>query len=130
MSTPITIDVVQSRDVLRITITGDRGSEEAGIAAWQQIADHAIRLHARRVLVINRLVGEPPTPELQKKIVQALALRNLDGIQLAMVLPGSARLEHFEHAELDSLELGRKMLVFGSEELAMLWLCHGLEDDR
>jgi hypothetical protein len=129
MSTPIDIDVVQNGNLLRITLTGERSTDEAGIAAWQQIADHAIRLNATHVLVINRLVGEPPTPELQRKIVQALAVRDLDGVQLAMVVPGSARLEHFEHGELDSLEIGRKMLVFGSEELAMLWLRHGLEGD-
>jgi hypothetical protein len=128
MDTPIKIDVVQTHDVVRIVMSGERSTEEAGVAAWQQIADHVIRLKATRVLVVNRLVGEPPTPEQQRKIVQALAARNVDGVQLAMVLAGMARVEHFEHAELDSLELGRKMLVFGSEELAMLWLCHGLDE--
>jgi hypothetical protein len=76
------------------------------------------------------LAGELPTPELQRKIVEALAARKLDGAQLALVPSDSARIEHFEHAVLDSLEIGRKMLVFGSEELAMLWLCHGLEEGR
>jgi len=110
---------------LRITLFGERSTQNASLAAWNAIGDQVVINDATRLLVINRLTGRVPTREEQKQIASSLAARGFERVRVALVLKDSALIPEFEYGVLDSIELGREVAVFGSEEVAVLWLYHG-----
>jgi len=125
MSVPITVEAHTRHDHLRVTLDGERSALEASVAAWHEIADHVARHHAARVLVLNRLVGTLPTPDEQRRIVESLAARGFRGIRIAIVMADSRHIDGLEHGALDGIDVGQQVSIFASEELAVLWLCHG-----
>jgi hypothetical protein len=66
-----------------------------------------------------------PTPDEQRRIVESLAARGFRGIRIAIVMADSRHIDALEHGALDGIDVGQQVSIFASEELAVLWLCHG-----
>ncbi|MEO6968648.1 MAG: hypothetical protein ABI132_09410 [Rhodanobacteraceae bacterium] len=114
-------------DYLYAVVDGPEDKLEVCIAYWKAIAAECERRGARRLLVIDRLLGEPVPPDEMDSLVEVLRGSVLEHVRIAYHEPVSAHLPLVEHAELRAREVGFTVRVFADEHEAVLWLRYGTD---
>ena len=112
-------------DYLYADVSGPEDSLAITTAYWREIAAECARRHATRLLVCDRLRGEPATPEEFRHLAGSFLGSGLERVRIAFHEPVSDHLRVVEHGELAMREAGLTLRVFGSEREAEIWLRYG-----
>lgn len=112
-------------DYLCAEVDGPEDTFEVCVACWKALATECERRGTRRLLVIDRLQGEPISPEEMDQLVELMRGSVLKHVRIAYHEPVSAHLPLTEHAELSAREVGFIVRVFADEREAVLWLRYG-----
>lgn len=122
---PYIVEAEQRAGYLRITMAGRRSTLAASIAGWREVGRLVQSHGAKRILVVSYMTGDLPSPEVQRDTMRALANSGFEGVKIAFVSHDVRNVAALEHGELEARDMGQASRVFGSEELAVLWLQHG-----
>lgn len=114
-------------DYLYAEVCGPEDSLAITTAYWREIAAECARRGTTRLLVCDRLRGEPATPDEFRGLVQSLGGSGLERVRIAFHEPVSDHLRHSEFGELAMREAGFVLRVFGNEREAEIWLRYGQE---
>ncbi|MGH8164428.1 MAG: hypothetical protein ACREP1_08860 [Rhodanobacteraceae bacterium] len=114
-------------DYLYAVVEGPEDKLEICIAYWQALAAECEDRGTRRLLVIDRLQGEPVSPDEMDRLVELMRGSVLEHVRIAYHEPVSAHLPLVEHAELSAREVGFTVRVFADEREAVLWLRYGAD---
>ncbi len=112
-------------DYLFAEVRGPADSLAITTAYWRQIEAECARRDTRKLLVCDRLRGEPATPADFSQLARNLCGGVLEKLRIAFHEPVAEHLRHVEHGELAMREAGFTLRVFGSELEAELWLRYG-----
>lgn len=110
---------------LRAEVDGEEDSLAITRAYWQALADECERRGTRRLLVVDRLRGKPPSAEELVDLVHALRESVLVHMRIAMYEPDPAQLPRLQYAELEAFDVGGNFRIFTSEREAEVWLRYG-----
>lgn len=114
-------------DYLYAEASGPEDSLAITTAYWREIAAECARRGTTRLLVCDRLRGEPATPDEFRHLVESLAGSGLERVRIAFHEPVSEHVRYSEFGELAMREAGFTLRVFGSEREAEIWLRYGQE---
>lgn len=112
-------------DYLRAQVDGPKDSLEICIAYWKEIAAECERRGTPKLLVIDRLLGEPVTAEELAQLIELMRGSFLERVRIAFHESTISHLPLVERAELTARELGFTVRVFADEQEAELWLRYG-----
>jgi hypothetical protein len=116
---------VQEDGFLRAEVDGEEDSLAITQAYWQALAVECERRGERRMLVVDRLRGSPPSAEELVGLVHALRSTVLVHMRIAMYEPVPAELPRLQHVELEAFDVGGNFRVFTNEPEAIIWLRYG-----
>jgi hypothetical protein len=105
--------------------SGPEDSLAITMAYWREIAAECSRRNSVRLLVCDRLLGEPASAEEFEKLASGLRDIGLERVRIAFHEPISDHLRDAEHGELAMREAGFTLRVFGNEREAEIWLRYG-----
>lgn len=125
IATAYSVRAEPRRDYLYIEVSGVRSTLEIAIAGWREIAAQVRAHQMPKVLIVSRLGGPIPSPEEQRRTLEAVVGLGFEGVRTAFVLTDSLHVAALEYGEMVSREHGQESRVFGSVALAELWLRHG-----
>ena len=116
-------------DTLHFQVSGDIDSQLIRIAYWQEIA--AITRHhgVRKLLVIDRKKHKPATPVELAELAGIMHSHRDIVDRVAVVEPTPEFVPAIEHAEIEGLEKGINVRVFGNVQDAERWLMYGLSNE-
>lgn len=112
-------------DYLYVEASGPEDSLAITMAYWREIAAECARRNTTRLLVCDRLRGEPATPEQFRRLAQSFLGSGLETVRIAFHEPVSDHLRDVEHGELAMREAGFTLRVFGGQREAEIWLRYG-----
>ncbi|MBS0438532.1 MAG: hypothetical protein JSS33_03890 [Proteobacteria bacterium] len=112
-------------DYLFVEVTSLEDSAAITLASWLDIAAECERRGARRLLMVDRQLGNSPNAQELVGIVHALKSTVLARMRIAMFEPRPEQLPRLEHAELEAIEVGASFRVFNSLRAAEVWLRYG-----
>ena len=112
-------------DYVYAEVTGPQDSQAITVQYWRQIDAECVRRGTRKLLVCDRLHGEPASPEEFRQLAVLLRDSRLHDIRVAFHEPVPEHLRFVEHGELAMREAGFTMRVFDNEREAELWLRYG-----
>lgn len=123
---PFRLRFEQRNGYLRAEVDGEEDSLAITRAYWQALADECERRGTRRLLVVDRLRGKPPSAEELVGLVHVLSSTVLVDMRIAMYEPEPAELRRLQHSELEAFDVGATFRIFTSEREAEVWLRYGL----
>ena len=112
-------------DYVYAEVTGPQDCLEISVQYWRQIDVECARRGTRKLLVCDRLRGEPASPNEFRQLAMLLRDSQLHTIRVAFHEPVPEHLRFVEHGELAMREAGFTWRVFDSEREAELWLRYG-----
>lgn len=112
-------------DYLYVEASGPEDSLAITTAYWREISAECSRRATRRLLVCDRLRGDPATPDEFRRLAGSFIGSGLESVRIAFYEPVSDHVRDVEHGELAMREAGFTLRVFGSEREAEIWLLYG-----
>lgn len=122
-----TLRFEQGSGYLYAHVSGPEDNFDITLAYWTAIAAECRRRGTRQVLVVDELVGEPPSDTELEGRVRSLHGTGLEDVRVAFVEPVDAHLAQMEHVEILAREQGFRIRVFARIVEAEIWLRHGME---
>ncbi len=111
---------------LRAEVRGGATSLELATDYWREVAAECHRRKAKRLLVVENLVGRSPDREdLMPVLIERFRALELQGVRIAFVKHDTQDLALAELGGLLARDLGWTVQVFADEARAQLWLRHG-----
>lgn len=116
----------QRAGCLRAEVQGGATSLELATDYWREVAAECHRRKAKRLLVVENLVGRSPDREdLMPLLIERFRALELRGVRIAFVKHDTQDLALAEFGGLLARDLGWTVQVFADEARAQLWLRHG-----
>lgn len=115
-------------DTLYFQVTGDVDSQAVRIAYWLEIVAIARREGIRKLLVVDRKKHKPATPTELAELAGIMCGHRDVADKVAVVEPTPEFVPAVEHAEIEGLERGINIRVFGNSHDAERWLRYGLSE--
>lgn len=115
-------------DLLFFQVSGDVDSQAVRIAYWQEIAAITRTLGLRKLLVLDRKKYQPATPKELAELAGIMHGHRDVADKVAVVEPTTEFVTAVEHAEIEGLEQGINIRVFGNIQDAEHWLMYGLSE--
>lgn len=109
-------------EVLKVEFLGHRGTPEQMVGCWKAVQDLAIAHRLECILAVDLMDDEPLTGEQRNLFIRRLFEGGMAGRRWAYVARSVDRVKHYEATQLDALERGLDVQVFGSLSEAERWL--------
>lgn len=112
-------------DYVYAEVTGPQDSLDITAKYWHQIDTECARRGTHKLLICDRLNGEPATPDEFRQLASMLRGSRLQTMRIAFFEPVPEHLRFVEHGELAMREAGFTLRVLDNEREAELWLRYG-----
>ncbi|MEO8802532.1 MAG: hypothetical protein ABI304_05455 [Rudaea sp.] len=112
-------------DYLYAEVSGPEDSMQISLAYWRAIEAECERRKTTRLLVCDRLRGQPSSQTDSEEIANALGGGIFANMRIAFHEPVAEHLRFLEYGEMAVREVGVTMRVFPSDKEAEVWLRYG-----
>lgn len=115
-------------DTLYFQVSGDVDSQAVRLAYWQEIVTITRASGLRKLLVVDRKKHKPASQIELVELTKHMQAHRAIVDRVALVEPTPEFVPAVEHAEIEGLERGINIRVFGNLYDAERWLTYGLSD--
>lgn len=129
LHTDYALHLVQQGDLLEVRVSGDIDAQHVRIAYWQEIADEGKARGIRKLLVTDRLKGQPASPAELAELVVLFQHEARFFDRVAVIEPTPEFVPAVEYAEIFGQGLGINVRIFSEHSDAERWLRYGSPDD-